>query len=79
MPSSYVPYYFKALQRYLLKGCDAGFLLRYGNLLPYGIYAVQIRQKETSPKSIRNNNPITLCVKIILGINVFRFTGSDEP
>ena len=35
-----MPHDFKALQGYLLIGCDAGFLLRYGNLLLYGFYAV---------------------------------------
>ena len=67
-----MPHDFKALQRYLLIGGDAGFLFCDGNLLLYGVYSVQIRKKETAPLAVPDDNPITLHIKILLGLNVLR-------
>ena len=66
-----MPYNLKPLQIHLLILTNTSLTLGYSNLIINSVNAVKIRQKETSPKSISNDDSIFPNIKLSFRIYIF--------
>ena len=69
-----MPHDFKSLEIYLFIGAYAGFSACYGYLLFHGINSVKIRKQKSAPISAGNDHSVSLYIKHIRRIYVFRFS-----